>query len=184
MNPIKLAIVWCVYMAVFWALAESLDAYRAYDWILKMLSISKHETEWTELKTVSFLTLTLTLTLIWSTAKYAYNFTGASEWQNGSKARKRIKLIAMWLAFLAPFLVIVFLLLLVLPEAWLHRLITGHEGMSCDDVVWGGIFMGITLALALPINGVFVAFVSSKAMKRKQLRQSAQQKTACKTAEP
>ena len=184
MNPIKLAIVWCVYMAVFWALAESLDAYKAHDWILEKLSISKKDTTWTVLKSVSLLPLLLTSILIWITAKYACNFIGVSEWQRGSRTKKRIKLIAMWLAFLAPFLVIVFLLLLVLPEAWLHRLITGHEGMSCDDVVWGGIFMGITLALALPINGAFVAFVSSQAIKRKQLRQSAQQKTACKTAEP
>ena len=184
MNPIRLAIAWCAYTIAFFALAESLDAYISEEQILDVLSISKKDVGWIELKTILSLSSILTCMFIWVTAKYAYSFTGASEWQYGTTIKKRIKLISIWCAFLVPFLMIDFLLHLVLPEAWLHWLITGHEGMSCDDVVWDGIFMGITLALALPINGAFVAFVSSKAIKRKQLRQSAQQKNTCPTSNP
>jgi ABC-type Fe3+ transport system permease subunit len=179
MNPIRLAIAWCAYTVVFFALAESLDAYISEEQILEVLSISKKDVGWIELKTILSISSILICIFIWVTAKYAYSFTATSEWQNGSRTKKRIKLFAMWCAFLVPFIVIDFLLHLVLPEAWLHRLITGHEGMSCDDVVWGGIFMGITLALALPINGAVIVFVSSRAIKRQQRRQSAQQKTAC-----
>lgn len=179
MNPIRLAIAWCVYTVVFFALAESLDSYISEEQILEVLSISKKDVGWIELKTILSLSSILTCMFIWVTAKYAYSFTRDSKWQCGSTTKKRIKLISIWCAFLVPFLMIDFLLHPILPEAWLHRLIMGHEGVPCDDVVWNGIIGGITLALAIPINGAFVAFVSSKAMKRKQLRQSAQQKTAC-----
>jgi hypothetical protein len=183
MNPNRLAIAWCIYTILFIALVEVLDAYIPKEWFLEVLSISKNDAGGIELGARFFLYFTSTFILIWLTAKYAHSFTGISEWQQGNGTKKRIKLIAIWSAFLVPYLAIVILLNFVLPEVWLHRLITGHDGMSCDDVVWDGVFIRITLALALPINGAVIVLLSSQAIKRRQRRHSAQQKTACKTAD-
>ena len=179
MNPIRLAIVWRTYTIVFFALAESLDAYISEEQILEAISISKKDVGWIELKTVLSLSLILTFMFIWLTTNNAYSFMGASEWLHGSTIKKRIKLISIWCVFLVTYVLIFGLLNFFLPEVWLHRLFMGEE-MSCDDIVWDGIIGGITLALALPINGAVVAFVSSKAIKRKQRRHSAQQKTSAK----
>jgi ABC-type Fe3+ transport system permease subunit len=184
MNPTRLAIAWCTYTIFFLVLAEWLDNYISEEWILELLSISKHDERGIELGARLSLYFTLTLILIIITTKYAYTFTGLSEWQHGSKTKKTIKLIAIWCAFLVPFFVIVFLLHLVLPEVWLYQLIMKRKGRPFDNVVWDGIFMGITFALALPINGAVVAFVSAREMQFKQLRQSAQQKTTDQTADP
>ena len=183
MNPTRLAIAWCAYTIVFLALAELLDDYLSEEWLLELLSISKHDDGGIELGARLSLYFILTLILIIFTTKNTYSFTGLPEWQHGSKINKRIKLIAIWCAFLVPYLAIVILLHFILPEVWLYQLIMDREGRPFDNVVWDGIFMGITLALALPINGAVVALVTSKAIKRKQLHHSAQQKTACKTAD-
>jgi hypothetical protein len=174
MNPIRLAIAWCIYTILFIAIVEVYDVYVQQEWFLGVLSISKNDAGGIELGARFSLHFTLTFILIWLTTKYAHFFTGISEWQQGNGTKNRIKLIAIWCAFLVPYLATVILLNFVLPEAWLHRLITGHDGMSCDDVVWDGIFIRITLALALPINGAVIVFLSSQAIKRRQRRHLAQ----------
>jgi hypothetical protein len=188
MNSVRLAVTWCAYAIAYLVLLHLMDAYVPQDWIIKGLSFSKDTVSSHGATRIAFevqllLSLLLNSVLIWLTARVAYAFMNPVWRKNNTRPRQKIKLLLIWHAFFVTYVVIFALSNLALPEAWLYRLFMGME-MPCDDVVWDGIIGGITLALALPINGAFVAFVSSKAIKRKQLRQSAQQKTTCPTSNP